>query len=395
MRTLLSKSSTWGAQRAKRVGFRSLTPAISAGLLTAGLFTLGFPGNQAEAKTPGKSYCFYGKCHRVKTIAETEALIGKDEALSASHYDSCKRDRYNPCGLTSSGEVFDSESPNNAASPIYPDGTTLLVWAPATRSSLVIRVNNAGPYWGDRKLDVSRKAAEVLGFAGQGVAKLMVRVIDAPTAAEATYKRNRKYDPVPGYIGQFASLDEAQNGAATAYMMAGLTSPFPADAVLGAGNPTQVAGSNGTQSGIAPEAPVVLAAATARPAELTATVASPVAAKPVQVAAVVLAKDETQDAPKPQHTAPVKVAAAETVRARSRAERTAPANSRSYRQAARKTRDKAHSAPVAVAAVADREPKGKRIVTQDGTNDMSVFARQTHAGIDRIASAEPMRRREY
>src|SRR5262249_35786668 len=155
-----------------------------------------------------KSYCFYGKCHRVKTVEETEALIGAEETIMASHYDSCKRDRYNPCGLTSSGAVFDSEAPDNAASPVYPDGTTVLVWSPETKVSLVLRINNAGPYWGDRKLDVSRKAAEVLGFAGNGVAKLKLRVIDAPTAEEATYKKNRNYDPVPGYIGEYASADE-------------------------------------------------------------------------------------------------------------------------------------------------------------------------------------------
>jgi rare lipoprotein A len=372
------------------VGFRSLTPAFGAGLLTAGLFTLGFAGNDAEAKTPGKSYCFYGKCHRVKTIAETEALLGKDVTLSASHYDSCKRDRYNPCGLTSSGEAFDSEAADNAASPIYPDGTTLLVWAPATRASVVLRVNNAGPYWGDRTLDVSRKAAEVLGFAGQGVAKLMVRVIDAPTAEEATYKRQRSYDPVPGYIGQFASLDEAQTGAATAYMVAGLTSPFPAS-VLGAGNPTQVAGSAGTQSGAALAAQTVLAAVAARPSELMETASIPSAIKPVLVAAAVIVSEEAQEPSKAKASAKTE----EPVRARNRAERVVPANSRSYRVAARKTREKVRKEPVAVAAVVAPVVKDKRIVTQDGTNDMSIFARQTYAGIDRIASQEPMRRRAY
>ncbi len=53
-----------------------------------------------EAKTPGSTYCFYGKCHRVKSIAETEALIGSEEALSASFYDSCENDILNPCWLT-------------------------------------------------------------------------------------------------------------------------------------------------------------------------------------------------------------------------------------------------------------------------------------------------------
>jgi rare lipoprotein A len=396
MRNLASrKPNVLGAHRAKRVGQRTLTPALSAGLLTAGLFTIGLAGGSAEAKTPGKSYCFYGKCHRVKTIAETEALVGVDETLSASHYDSCKRDRYNPCGLTSSGAVFDSEAPDNAASPVYPDGTTLLVWAPDTRASVVLRVNNAGPYWGDRKLDVSRKAAEVLGFAGQGVAKLKVRVIDAPTAEEATYKKGRMYDPVPGYIGQFASLEDAQTGAATAYMVAGLTSPFAADPLLGAGNPTQVAqvaGSTGTQSGATVVVPTVLAAVAAHPADMTEVAAKPSETKPVQLAAAIIPSDNAENTAKERSTVAKKAVAEPVARKRAYAERSAPANSRSYRQAARKSRrEKAPVAVVAVAAV--NEAAGKRIVTQDGTNDMSVFARQTYAGVDRIASQEPMRRR--
>ena len=77
----------------------------------------------AEAKGPGRTYCFLKKCHRVKTIAETHALIGRDMTVIASHYDDCKKDRFNPCGLTSSGEPFFPERADNAASPVLPDGT--------------------------------------------------------------------------------------------------------------------------------------------------------------------------------------------------------------------------------------------------------------------------------
>ncbi|MER8273573.1 hypothetical protein, partial [Acinetobacter baumannii] len=42
--------------------------------------------------------------------------------------------------------------------------------------------------------------------------------------------------------------------------------------------------------------------------------------------------------------------------------------------------------------VAEAPPQGRRIVTQDGTNDMSVFTRHPFAGIDRIAPEESRRR---
>jgi len=181
------------------------------GLAASGLVGL-LPVGVATAKTPGSTYCFYDTCHRVRSIAETQAMAGRTEQLVASFYDDCRRDKYNPCGLTSSGEAFRPEKADNAASPVYPDGTTLLVFNATTKKAAVVRVNNAGPYWGNRKLDLSRAAADKLGFRKHGVAKLQVKVLKAPSKADATYKRNRKYEPVPGYVGQFASLDAAHGG---------------------------------------------------------------------------------------------------------------------------------------------------------------------------------------
>ncbi|MET0431379.1 MAG: septal ring lytic transglycosylase RlpA family protein [Hyphomicrobium sp.] len=185
---------------------------ISASAVAAALLTIALVAAPAEAKTPGKTYCFNGICHRVLSIPEMVAIVGHDETLEASHYDDCRRDRFNPCGLTSSGEAFRPNEADSAASPIYPDGTVLLIRNPANGSTAVVRVNNAGPYWRKRKLDVSRAAAERLGFAERGVATLEVRVMSAPSIVDATYKKNRRYAPVPGPIGEFASLDQAQGG---------------------------------------------------------------------------------------------------------------------------------------------------------------------------------------
>ena len=177
--------------------------------IVAGLAAPGFGLNGAAAKTPGHEYCFHGTCHTVKSLDETRRLVGVTTKLKASFYDDAENDRYNPSNITSSGEYFRSDRPDNAASPIYPDGTKLLVWHPASRKALMIRVNNAGPYWGDRKLDLSRAAAEKFGFTGSGVATVHVTVLEAPSKAEATYKRGRNYPSVKGYLGQFASLDNA------------------------------------------------------------------------------------------------------------------------------------------------------------------------------------------
>ena len=197
-----------------RITKAAVLAALIAPLAVAG--TLAFSAD-AEAKGPGRTYCFLKKCHRVKTIAETAALVGQDMTVTASFYDSCKRDRYNPCGLTSSGEVFRPDRADNAASPVLPDGTIVLVWSPANREAVVVRINNAGPYWGNRTLDLSVAAARKLGV--KGVGKVKVRVLKAPSAAEARYKRKRRYEPVPGPIGAFASLDQAHGAMTTMIAM--------------------------------------------------------------------------------------------------------------------------------------------------------------------------------
>lgn len=163
----------------------------------------------ASAKTPGARYCFGGWCHRVSTLSQTETLVGWRGYLLASFYDDCHRDRLNPCGLTSSGAVFRPDLPDNAASPLFPDGTVILAYNPKTGDASVLRITSAGPYSGDRKLDVSRAGAKSLGFQKEGVSHLVVSVLKSPTIEEATYVRRRVYPSVPGHLGKFKNFDLA------------------------------------------------------------------------------------------------------------------------------------------------------------------------------------------
>lgn len=182
---------------------------LRAGVLAALVCLCPLFAPSADAKTPGAKYCFSGWCHRVGTLKQTESLVGWRGYLQASFYDDCSRDRLNPCGLTSSGSVFRPDLPDNAASPLFPDGTVILAYNPRTGRASVLRITNAGPYSGQRKLDVSRAAADSLGFRKEGVAHLVVSVLKAPTAQEATYARRRVYPSVPGFLGSFGNFDEA------------------------------------------------------------------------------------------------------------------------------------------------------------------------------------------
>jgi rare lipoprotein A len=188
-------------------GWRVALPALAGAAATLIVGATAVP--TAHAKSPGSRYCFHGYCHRVGSLAQTDTLVGWRGYVQASYYDSCHRDRLNPCGLTSSGAVFRADLPDNAASPLLPDGTVILAYNPNTGDASVLRITNAGPYSGERKLDVSRAAAEKLGFLKQGVAGLVISVLQSPTKAEASYARRRVYPLVPGYLGRFATVDTA------------------------------------------------------------------------------------------------------------------------------------------------------------------------------------------
>ena len=175
----------------------------------------------AVAKSPGAIHCYNDICHRVLTLHETAARIGHVETLMTSFYGGPERDSSNPSTETSSGESFRPDRDDNVASPVFPDGTRLLVWNASTGHAASVRVNNAGPYSAGRKLDASEHLARRLGFRSRGLARLHVVVIGAPSAQETEYLRGRRYAPVQGYLGRFASLDMAMladTSATTAIM---------------------------------------------------------------------------------------------------------------------------------------------------------------------------------
>src|SRR6266581_498049 len=78
--------------------------------------------------------------------------------------------------LTANGEVFDMGS-LTAAHPTLPMPSYARVTNLSNGKSLVVRVNDRGPYHGNRLIDVSNKAAELLEFKGNGVARVRVEYV--------------------------------------------------------------------------------------------------------------------------------------------------------------------------------------------------------------------------
>ncbi|HZR88438.1 MAG TPA: septal ring lytic transglycosylase RlpA family protein [Bradyrhizobium sp.] len=75
--------------------------------------------------------------------------------------------------LTANGEVFDMDG-LSAAHPTLPMPCYARVTNLANGKSLIVRVNDRGPYAANRLIDLSHKAAELLDFKGNGIAKVRV-----------------------------------------------------------------------------------------------------------------------------------------------------------------------------------------------------------------------------
>lgn len=69
---------------------------------------------------------------------------------------------------TATGEIFD-QNKLTAAHPSLPFGTFLKVTNLLSGQQVVVRINDRGPYWGDRSLDLSRQAALCLNSEAKGV----------------------------------------------------------------------------------------------------------------------------------------------------------------------------------------------------------------------------------
>lgn len=78
---------------------------------------------------------------------------------------------------TASGEIFDMNA-MTAAHRTYPFGTRVRVTDLATGRTVVVRINDRGPFVRGRIIDLSRAAAARLGIVQAGTARVRVERID-------------------------------------------------------------------------------------------------------------------------------------------------------------------------------------------------------------------------
>ncbi|MGC9529285.1 MAG: septal ring lytic transglycosylase RlpA family protein [Candidatus Bipolaricaulaceae bacterium] len=114
-------------------------------------------------------------------------LVGVGAALAAIAYTA----QYDEVGIaswygpnfhgktTANGELYDMYA-FTAAHKTLPFGTVVEVVDLETGRSVVVRINDRGPFVAGRIIDLSRAAAEALGMVERGITRVGLRVLARP-----------------------------------------------------------------------------------------------------------------------------------------------------------------------------------------------------------------------
>ncbi|WP_311134033.1 septal ring lytic transglycosylase RlpA family protein [Pleomorphomonas sp. JP5] len=192
-----------------RNGTRSTTKTLMAVMSTSLVLAIGVAGcgtteqgplKSAKAKVDPK----YGVTPSPRVVAMGEpvpkgggrAMVGKPYQIAGKTYVPRVDPDYKVVGLaswygtdfhgrrTANGEIFDATS-ISAAHPTMPLPSYARLTSLASGRSVIVRVNDRGPFHSNRVLDMSQRAADMLGVKRAGVAKVRVEYIGpAPTEGD-------------------------------------------------------------------------------------------------------------------------------------------------------------------------------------------------------------------
>lgn len=113
--------------------------------------------------------------------------------------------------LTANGEIYDMES-ISAAHPTLPIPSYVRVTNLANRRSVIVRVNDRGPFHRDRVIDLSARAAQMLGFQDKGVARVRVEYVARASLAGSD---DRKLAATLSHDGPAPSPSQVRVASAT------------------------------------------------------------------------------------------------------------------------------------------------------------------------------------
>lgn len=137
---------------------------------------------------------------------------------------------------TANGEVYDMEA-LTAAHPTLPMPTYASVTNLANNRTVIVRINDRGPYHDDRIIDLSHKAAELLGIYGKGTSLVRVRYYGpAPLSGDDSLERSvlAKQPWAPRVVG---SVPSPARVASRAQAPASIKTNFVTTAALTASAP--------------------------------------------------------------------------------------------------------------------------------------------------------------
>ncbi|MBU2515091.1 septal ring lytic transglycosylase RlpA family protein [bacterium] len=100
---------------------------------------------------------------------------------------------------TANGEEYDQDK-MTAAHKLLPMNTWLKVTNMENNKTVVVRINDRGPYKKNRIIDLTRKAAEELGFEDQGTARVSLEILRLPD----DYNPSKGLDPYKQVVIQIA-----------------------------------------------------------------------------------------------------------------------------------------------------------------------------------------------
>ena len=108
--------------------------------------------------------------------------------------------------LTANGEIYDA-SGVSAAHKELAFGTIVRVTNLDNGLMLDVRINDRGPYVGERIIDLSRGAAELLDMVKQGLAPVTLELVFVPKIPESAYDRPGDTGWVKLQLGSFTSAE--------------------------------------------------------------------------------------------------------------------------------------------------------------------------------------------
>jgi rare lipoprotein A len=107
----------------------------------------------------------------VESVIDEDPFLGREFVGLASYYGPKLHGK-----TTANGEKMDKYG-LTCAHKTLPFGTMLEVRYPVKGTSVIVRVNDRGPFIKNRVIDLSLHAAEELGFTNKGVAKIEATIV--------------------------------------------------------------------------------------------------------------------------------------------------------------------------------------------------------------------------